>query len=125
MELHKTKSTIKNKNLVNAVKSGLRDLKKEIKEISEDKIENEKLDEIVNLVEKILEFNNQNQNQEGNGLKIRIPKEMRTRLRITLAQLKAGNNSEKLTHEIRPLLYTLHRSKNLPKTIYNNLINTI
>ena len=125
MELHKTKSTIKNKNLVNAVKSGLRDLKKEIKEISEDKIENEKLDEIVNLVEKILEFNNQNQNQEGNGLKILIPKEMRTRLRITLAQLKAGNNSEKLTHEIRPLLYTLHRSKNLPKTIYNNLINTI
>ena len=124
MELHKTKSTIKN-NLVNAVKSGLRNLKKEIKEISEDKIENEKLDEIVNLVEKILEFNNQNQNQEGNGLKILIPKEMRTRLRITLAQLKVGNNSEKLKHEIRPLLHTLHRSKNLPKTIYNNLINTI
>ena len=125
MELHKTKSTIKNNNFVNAVKSGLRDLKKEIKEISEDKIENEKLDEIVNLVEKILEFNNQNQNQEGNGLKILIPKEMRTRLRITLAQLKVGNNSEKLKHETTPLLHTLHRSKNLPKTIYNNLINTI
>ena len=45
---------------------------------------------------------------------------MLSRLPITLAQLKAGNNSEK--HEIRQLLY---RSKKLTKTIYNNLIKTI
>ena len=30
---------------------------------------------------------------------------------ITLAQLKAGNNSEKLKNEIRQLLYYLYRSK--------------
>ena len=42
-----------------------------------------------------------------------------------LVQLKAGNNSEKLKNEIRKLLYSLHRSKKLTRTIYNKLINTI
>ena len=50
---------------------------------------------------------------------------MVSRLPITLAQLKAGNNSQKLINEIRQLLYSLRRSKKLTKTIYNNLINTI
>ena len=50
---------------------------------------------------------------------------MLSKLRISLAQLKAGNNSEKLKNEIRQLLYSLYRSKNLSKTIYNNLINAI
>ena len=50
---------------------------------------------------------------------------MLSRLPITLAQLKAGNNSKKLKNEIRQLLCSLHRSKNLSKTIYNNLINII
>ena len=36
---------------------------------------------------------------------------MLRRLTITLAQLKAGNNSEKLKNEIRQLLYSLYRSK--------------
>ena len=47
------------------------------------------------------------------------------RLPILLAQLKAGNNSEKLKTEIRQIAYSLYRSKKLSKTIYNNLINTI
>ena len=38
---------------------------------------------------------------------------MLNRLPITLAQLKAGNNSEKLKNEIRQLLYSLYRLKNL------------
>ena len=50
---------------------------------------------------------------------------MLSKLPITLAQLKAENNSEKLKNEIRQLLYSLYCSKNLTKTIYNNLINTI
>ena len=50
---------------------------------------------------------------------------MLSRLPITLAQLKAENNSEKLKNEIRQLLYLLYSSKKLSKTIYNNLINTI
>ena len=40
---------------------------------------------------------------------------MLSRLPITLSQLKAGNNSEKFKNEIRQLLYSLHRSKNMTK----------
>ena len=50
---------------------------------------------------------------------------MITRLPILLAQLKAGNNSQKLKNEIRQMLYSLYRSKKLSKTIYNSLMNTI
>ena len=42
---------------------------------------------------------------------------------ISLAQLKAGNDSEKLKNEIRQLLYSLYRSKKLSKTIYKYLMN--
>ena len=64
-------------------------------------------------------------NQEGKELKILTPNQMLSRLPMTLAQLKAGNNSEKLKNEIRQLIYSLYRSKKLTKTIYNNLINTM
>ena len=57
----------------------------------ENEIENP--NEIVDIVEKILEFNRQ---QQGQGLKILKPNQMLSRLPISLAQLKAGNNSEKL-----------------------------
>ena len=50
---------------------------------------------------------------------------MLRRLPMTLAQLKAGNNSNKLKNEIRQLLYSLYRSKNMTKQVYNNLINYI
>ena len=50
---------------------------------------------------------------------------MLNRLPISLAQLKAGNNSEKRKNEITQLLHSLHRSKKLTKTISNNLMNTI
>ena len=47
------------------------------------------------------------------------------RLRISLAQLKAGNNSEKLKNEIKQLLYSLYCSKDTTKQVYNNLIKHI
>ena len=40
---------------------------------------------------------------------------MLSRLLISLAQLNAGNNSKKRKNEIRKLLYSLYRSKNLQK----------
>ena len=40
-------------------------------------------------------------NQQGEGIKILTPKQMLSRLPISLAQLKAENNSEKLKNEIR------------------------
>ena len=61
----------------------------------------------------ILEFNNKI--QSGQGLKILTANLMVSRLRISLAQLKAGNNSENLKNKIRQLLYSLYRSKNLQK----------
>ena len=67
----------------------------------------------------------QRRNQKGQGLKMLTPDQMLSRLPIPLAQLKAGNNSEKLKNEIRQLLYSLYHSKKLTKTIYKNLINTI
>ena len=99
--VYTTKNRRKKEKLVNVIKSGLSDLKNEIKEMSDDVIEIEKPDKIVDIVEKVLEFNRQN--QEGQGLqrpdsntsKTSTPDQMIRRLPITLAQLKAGNNSEK------------------------------
>ena len=63
--------------------------------------------------------------QHGRGLKILTPNQMLSRLPISLAQLKAGNNSEKLKNEIRQLLYSLYRSKKLTKQLYKSLIDII
>ena len=82
--------------------------------------ENEK---IIDIVERILELNSEK--QLGQGLKILTPNQMLSRLPITLAQLKAGNNSEKLKNEIRQLLFSLYRSKKLTKQLYKSLIDTI
>ena len=113
----------KKNDLVNVIRRGLNDLKREIENMGEEEKKFEKPDEIVNIVEEILEFNKQN--QSGQGLKILTPDQMLSRLPITLAQLKAGNNFEKLINEIRQLLHSLYRSKNLSKRIYNHLIKTI
>ena len=63
--------------------------------------------------------------QKGIGLKLFTPNQMLSRLSISLTQLKARKNSEKIKNEIRQLLHSLYHSKKLTKTVYNNLINTI
>ena len=47
------------------------------------------------------------------------------RLPIALVQLQAGNNSNKLENEIRQLLYSLYRSKNMTEQIYKSLVGII
>ena len=108
-------------NLINSV---LKDLKEETKKMSEAEIENDDPESIVDMVEKILNFNKQNQQKEQ-GLKILTPNQMLSRLPIALAQLQAGNNSKKLKNEIRQLLYSLYCSENITKQVYNNLMNCI
>ena len=81
--------------------------------------ENEK---IIDIVEKVIEHDRQNQ---GQGSKILTPNQILSRLPISLAQLKAGNNSEKLKNEIRQLLYSLNRSKKLTKNVYKILVDII
>ena len=64
-------------------------------------------------------------NIPGSGLKMLTPQQMLARLPILLAQIKAGNNSQELKNEIRQLLCSLYRSKQISKTVYKNLIATI
>ena len=51
--------------------------------------------------------------QKGTGLKVLTPKQMLKRLPIALAQISAGNNSESLMNEIRQIVYSLYRSKEI------------
>ena len=62
---------------------------------------------------------------KGTGLKILTPKQMLQRIRIPLAQLKAGNNWETLLNEIRQIVYSLYKSKQITKKVYNNIIKSI
>ena len=73
----------------------------------------------------ILEAKKLAREQEGTGLKILTPNQMLKRLPIALAQVKAGNNSESLLNEIRQIVYSLYRPKEITKKVYNNIINSI
>ena len=63
--------------------------------------------------------------QEREGLKILTPNQMLKRLPKALAQLRAGNNSKSLLNEIRQIVYSLYRSKEITKKAYNNIVNSI
>ena len=63
--------------------------------------------------------------QKGTGLKILTPNQMLKILPIALAQIKAGNNSESLLNEIRQIAYSLYRSKEITKKVYNIIIKSI
>ena len=122
-QLYETKDKNKNNELVKEIKNSWSDLKDEIENMFKDEKKIEQPDKILKTVKKVLDFNKQN--QIGKGLKILTPDQMLSRLPITLAQLKAVNNSEKLKNEIRQLLYSLYRSKKLTKQLYKSLIDII
>ena len=68
--------------------------------MSEDGKEIEKPDKILKVVEEVFYFNKKIWKEQGLGLKILTPNQMLSRLPTSLAQLKAGNNSEKLKNKI-------------------------
>ena len=103
----------------NVIDSGNR-----IKKTSEGAEKNEKK-KILKIASKILDSGLNEQKQRGQGIKILTPNQMLRRLPISLAQLKAWNNSEKLKNEIMQLLYSLYRSKKLTESIYKSLIDII
>ena len=70
-------------------------------------------------------FQKSEESQKGEGLKILTPNQMLKRLPIALAQVKAGNNSKSLLNEIRQIVYSLYRSNEITKKVYNNIINSI
>ena len=125
-KLFETKYKKKNNELVKLIRVRWSNLKDKTEKMSKNEIENKKPNQILEMVNVILEFNKDIQKQqEGPGLKILTPNQMLSRLPITLAQLKAGNNSEILKNEIRQLLYSLYRSKKLTKQLYQSLTEII
>ena len=50
---------------------------------------------------------------------------MLQRLSISLVQVTAGNTSENLLKEIRQIIYSLYRAKEITKKVYNNIVNSI
>ena len=93
--------------------------------MSREEIENEKPNQILETVNEILDFNKEIQKQRGLSLKMLTPNQMLSRLPISLAQLKSGNNSEKRKNEVRQIVYSLYRSEKLTKHIYKSLVDNI
>ena len=122
--LHNLKIKTNNYEIASLIHNSFKDLADKSKEMPAGTNKNQIIKTLTN-VYKILAINEQEQKQRGQGLKILMPNQMLARLSISLAQLKAGNNSGKLKNEIRQLLYSLYQSKTLTENIYESLINII
>ena len=106
------------------IKTNLTNLMEELKKRpTRNAIRIKNRNKMVEIVNCILYFNHLN--QERPRLKTLTPSQMFSRLPISLAQLNAGNNSEKLKNEIRQILYSLYRSKKLTKQMYKSLVDII
>ena len=124
-KLFEKKDKKKNSELVEEIKNGWSNLKDKTEKMSREEIKNEKPNDVLGIINEILNFNKKIQKQQGSALKILTPNQIRSRLPISLAQLKAGNNSEKLKNEIRQILYSLYRSKKHTKQLYKSLVDII
>ena len=63
--------------------------------------------------------------KERKWLKILTLNKLLTRLPVLLAQIKTGNNSNKLKNKMRQKLYLLYQQNKITKTLYNNLIKVL
>ena len=124
-KLFETEGEKNDSELVEEIKNRWSRLKDEIKKMSKEETKNEKPNDILVIISEIIDFNKEIQKQKGSDLKISTPNQMLSRLPMYLAQLKGGNNSEKLKKEIRQILYFLYRSKKLPKQFYKSLVDII
>ena len=124
-KLFEIKDAKENSRFVEEIRNKWSNLKDKIEEMSKEKIKNKKLNKILGTVNVILQFNKAIQKQRGLGLKILTPNQMLNRLPIILAQLKAGNNSEKRKNKIKQILYSLYQSKKLTKNVYKSLVDII
>ena len=82
------------------------------------------IDFFVEYTERVLEPKFRSK-QKGTKLEILTPKQMLQRLPITLAEIKADNNSQSLLNEIRQIVYSLYQSKEITKKVYNNILKSI
>ena len=100
--LHSLETTDDYNQGTSLIEESFTDFKNMVEDMSESDEKNMGI-KIFKIVDKILEFASKERKQKEEGLKILTPNEMLRRLPISLAQLKAGNNSEKLKNEIRQL----------------------
>ena len=84
--------------------------------------ENENPNNIIDIVEKLFDFNKPQNNKR---LIIATPKQMLQRLLIALVQVKNGSASENLLNETCQIIYYLYRAKAITKKVYNNIMNSI
>ena len=63
--------------------------------------------------------------KQGKRFEILTPKQMLQILTIALAQVKAGNTFENLLNEIRQIIHSLYRTKEIIKKGYNNIMNSV
>ena len=133
-----------NDEIVKLINDALIELKKDInrKKVPKNKSPNK----IVDIVEKILNFDKQqkvkglssdvgrivcvdtvsdHKTSDLSNLKIVTPEQMLQRLPIALAQVKVGTTSENLLNEMRQIIYYLYRAKEINKKVYNNIKNSV
>ena len=56
---------------------------------------------------------------------ILTPQQMLQRLPVALPQVKAGNTSENLLNEIRQIINSLYRAKEITRKVCNNIMDSI
>ena len=114
----------RNENQIFLIKEVLNRMKKGIKNVSKNrKVMIEEDEKMINIVVRILYFNQLD--QSGHGLKLLTPNEMLSRLVISLAQLKAGNNSVKLEKQNQANFVFFEQIKKLTKNVCKSLIDII
>ena len=104
------------------------DLRNEINRKKNPEHENPK--KVADIVEKLLDFNKQQKSKEPPSelvmrFKILTTKQMLERLSIAPAQVKAGNTIENLPNEIRQIICSLCREKEITKNVCNNIMNSV
>ena len=62
---------------------------------------------------------------ESKGLKILTPEQILQRLPMALTQVKAGDTSENVLNEIRQIIHSWYRAKEIAEKVYNNIMNSV
>ena len=63
--------------------------------------------------------------KEGKGINVSTPNKLLIGLLLLLAQIKAGNNSQKLKNEMGQILYLLYQHNKIIKTLYSTFIQSL
>ena len=115
----------KNEQLVNDINDKLIGLRNAI--IKNEIPENENPNKLVDIIEKMLDFNKAKGRPSDltTCIKLLTSTQMLQRLPIALAQVKAGNTSENILNGIRQIIYFLYREKEVTKKVYDNIMNSI